>query len=89
MTATESRMGGMAPRKREKPKLNRRTMRGRFVANLDKIAGDIHTADLAAKWGVSVDMVRKYMRGSNMPDIDDLPSFAKKIGVDDWRQLFE
>lgn len=64
-------------------------LRGQFCRSFRKAIGDKSPADASTLLGVTPDMVRKYLAGDSMPDINALPGIAKKLGLSHWTDFFK
>lgn len=65
------------------------TPAGLFAVHLEKlmVRKKLTPDEFAERAGVSTDMVRKYLRGTNTPDIDRWPALARALGLKDARAL--
>lgn len=82
-TATMGRVG----RKRIPPAGRPKTLREKLAARLRKLAGTRPAHEIAAKVGVSVNTVLKWLKAENTPDLEYWPDLAAALGLDDYRDL--
>lgn len=64
-------------------------LRGQFTRHFRIAVGSRSPSEVAGLIGVTPDMVRKYLGGSKMPDINALPGIAKALGMRHWTEFFE
>jgi len=81
-------MGKRLSAKKRKPDFPKGSLRWLFCLRLRELAGNRTPGELAKLLDVSDDLMRKYLGGTRVPDLDDLPSVAKALGASDWTDLF-
>lgn len=64
-------------------------LRGQFTRHFREAVKGRNVVDVADLLGVTPGMVRQYIGGDKMPEINSLPSIAKKLGLANWQELFD
>jgi len=82
------KLGKKLSAKKRKPDFNKGSLRWLFCMRLRELAGEKKPTELATMLGVSDDLMRKYLGGTRVPDLDELPAVAKAFGLPDWTDLF-
>ena len=89
MGKAESKMLGMGKPLEARNTKTGKSLRGQFTRRFRELTDGKTPNETASLLGISADMVRKYLRGPYVPDLDDLPRFAQKLGLNSWTELFE
>lgn len=66
----------------------RGSLRWQFATGFRQHTGDMTPDQIATKLGYKSDMVRKMLRGDRLPDIEEWPKIAAKLGLNSWTELF-
>lgn len=89
MKKPESKMTGMGKPLEARNTKTGKSLRGQFTRRFRELTDGKTPNEIASLLGISADMARKYLRGPYVPDLDDLPELAQKLGLATWQELFE